>query len=407
MIGLERRVKLDRRWRLGALLLMAAAWSSAGAHPLHEAIRDFTRPNDFTSDFVTAHAWIHQGRLGHAPRMEVAAANAYASSIGAPPVPLIGSYYIHPPPALLVAVAFVPLGYSAAAVAWAVLTLAALAWLARTLLALAGVPPGGWRWAAAWLLLALWPPVLHNLAKGQWSVLLAALIAAGVRDLLAAGARRTNRGGVWWGVAAGLKATPALLLGALVMRRSRAAVAMVVTGIVLALIATLAEGPQVWRAWMTAVPDHAAVWRGWTANTASVAGLCARTLPERAATPVTLAVTAALIAVAAWLTGRAGARAAGRPVEGPVMVLWLVLVVVCNPLAWSHSLLMLTPGFSLLGLTPLTAMAAVLMTIPRYALVFAARGLGPVVVSLHLAGALLLFAAAARRITAPAAKSAS
>ena len=76
------------------------------------------------------------------------------------------------------------------------------------------------------VLLTLWPPVLHNLAKGQWSIFLAVGLAAGWRAIHR---EHGHRGGAWVGMAASFKLTPLLLLGYLGLRHRRAALAMGVT----------------------------------------------------------------------------------------------------------------------------------------------------------------------------------
>jgi len=133
----------------------------------------------FARDYVTAHARVHLGR-GGPPVGE--SGNDYGRAVGAPRSRLLdGPYFIHPPPALLAILPLVPLGFHGAALAWLALSLLALG-------VLAFFPRGSGRarrrarhraGALLALVLLVWPPVLHNLSKGQWSILLAALIAAG------------------------------------------------------------------------------------------------------------------------------------------------------------------------------------------------------------------------------------
>jgi hypothetical protein len=357
-----------------AAVALAAAWASAGVEPMAAAVAGARAPTDFARDYVTAHAFVH-GVHG----LEHEAANQYAVSIGAPRVPLYGApYHFHPPPALLVVLPLVPLGFQGAAIAWLVLSLAAIAWLAWTLQAIARGPDSAPRREAAvgFVLLALWPPVLHNLAKGQWSILLAALIAGGLHALQR---DRERAAGVWLGVAASLKAAPVLLLGYLILRRRRRAAAFM-AGTVAALgLASLAlEGPGAWRAFFAAGPLEVAAWRTWTANTASIGGVLARLLvggpfarPLVHAPAVAAALTAgaslALLAAATFASRRAPASPAE---DRRLFAAWCLLVVLLNPLGWTHTLVVALVALAAFPRPPaLAAAVLVIWSIPRETLV--------------------------------------
>lgn len=398
--------------RAAALALVAAAWVSAGAHPFAEALSEASAPIDFTRDYVAARA-----RLDGVAVRDQDAGNAYAPTIGAPRVVLLGApYYVHPPTAAFVVTPLAPLGFTGAARAWLALSLAGLAALAFVLTSVITRRdrPAPAAVGVAFLLLALWPPVLHNLAKGQWSILLAALIALGWRALERGHARAA---GVFLGVAASLKATPVLLLGFLALRHRRAAGAMALTlaGIVLASVA--AFGVEPWREWVANARPNALAWQTWTANTASLGGLFARLFTSSAfARPVaetpglaqalTLAGAALLAAVAVDASRRA------RPSsEHALFALWAAITVVVNPLGWTHTTVMALLPVALLardGASPAVLVVLVALTVPRQTLaalagpvpVSPARGLA---LSLHAAALLVLIAAARSRTLAGAA----
>jgi hypothetical protein len=386
---------------VAACVVLAAAWLSAGAQPFADAVRGLSAPADFTRDFVGAHALVHGGAAALAA-LEGEAANDYAHAVGAPRLALYGGpYHTHPPAAMLVVVPLVPLGFRAAALIWFVASLAALGWLARWLAETLTAPraPSPWHTAGLFLLLVLWPPVLHNLAKGQWSIFLAALLAAGWR---ATDRGLHGRNGVWLATAASFKLTPLLLLGYLGVRYRRAALAMVGTFTALTL-AGAATGDTGLR-FASDVRLNAATWQTWTANTASLNGLIARLFAggpwarplwhaPTFALALTTALGGALTLIAVMATKRAGAGA------GVLYGAWCALVVLLNPLAWSHTLVIaLLPLARLAGRTaPATLFAiAVMFTIPRQTLAqIAAVAPGAPetapIVSLHALAVLLLF----------------
>jgi hypothetical protein len=250
----------------------------------------------------------------------------------------------------------------------------------------------------------LWPPVLHNLAKGQWSIFLAVLLAAGWRAMERG---RPRLGGVWLGAAASFKLTPLLLLGYLGLRRRRVALAMVVTFAALTL-AGAATGDTGLR-FAIDIRRNADTWQTWTANTASLNGLVARLFAGGPwarplwhapvfAHALTVAVAAALALSAALATRRASAG------DGLLYGAWCALVVLLNPLAWSHTLVIaLLPLALLARRAPPAALFAIVavFSIPRQTLArIAALAPGEPatapLVSLHALAALALFALALR-----------
>ena len=197
------------------MALVAACWLSAGSTPFVDAVdgrlsgrlgarlRDGARPP--------------RGRTGATPPRPRRQTNGRVR-YGAPRVVLLAApYYIHPPPASLAVLPFAWLPWRTAALAWAAGSLVALVWLAFSLLRIwtPGEAPPASRVTLLTLVLAVWPPTLYCLEKGQWSIWLAALLAAGWTSLEE---RRAGRAGGLLGVAAALKITPIVVVGHLLSR---------------------------------------------------------------------------------------------------------------------------------------------------------------------------------------------
>jgi uncharacterized membrane protein len=402
---------LKPTWRLGAAALVIACWLSAGGAPFVDAVRGLREPADFARDYVAARARLEDGR-GPPPAGE--AGNRRALTYGAPAVGLYGApYFIHPPTATVAVLPLARLPWRGAALAWAGLSLVALGWLA---LSLVGIwrpdrPPTVVPVALLTLALAVWPPTLHCLEKGQWSIWLAALLADGLRSFEAG---RPRRAGVAFGMAAALKVTPAVLLGFLLLRRRRAAVALLLTTGLAALVALVAVGPGAWMTFLAESPHNAAVWAPWSANTASLDGVYTRLLT---ANPFSRALFVApgLAAAAFGLTELAllataiGAALPSRrdrvvtPISEPrLLAAWLTLPVLLNPLGWSHVVLLLLAPLAVLardGGPRHRATAVVLLailSIPRQRLAGWAGGLpvGPaagLLLGLHAFAGVALF----------------
>jgi alpha-1,2-mannosyltransferase len=360
---------------LFGLIAIAACWMCAGLKPFRDAAVGVAAPADFARDYVAASARLRTGP-GAPPRGEDG--NQLAERLGAPRVELLGApYFIHPPTATLVTLPFALLPWPAAAAAWAALAAVALVWLAASLLAIAGRERSAGIMLGTAALLALWPPTLYDLEKGQWSLWLAALMAAGLRAFEAG---RSRRSGVLLGLAAALKVSPVLLLAPFARRDRRAAMAMAATLAGAVLAAALVVGPAALVAFATGSGPNARAWAPWIANTASLAGVFARlTTASPFARPLldapglgraAFAVTAALaLGLAALRTLRGGAP--GTP-PGRVAAVWIVLAVVLNPLGWGHTLLLLLPPLVVLwrerGSSWPAVVIAALFTIPRQAL---------------------------------------
>lgn len=126
-------------------------------------------------------------------------------------------YFPHPPFSLLVGWPFAYVSFQAAAMMWFSFSLALLfllaALLAESLADSNSNAPEGPRMRSVvilFVLLLAWPPVLYNLEKGQWSILLTVLVALGWRALSRG---RLRQAGTWIGLAASVKVFPVLLGG--------------------------------------------------------------------------------------------------------------------------------------------------------------------------------------------------
>ncbi len=412
--------------------LTVGAWLSAGATPVIRAALRAPAPNDFTPDYVAAHAWLHGGARGPggAAVLDGPAGNAYAASIGAPPVLLLAAYYVHPPTAFLALMPLVPLGYWSAALAWLLLSIIAAGALAVLLRATAERGARGPRTSMLFPLLLLWPPMLTNIQLGQWSIFLALAIAGGY----AAWSRgHPRQSGVLIGAAVALKLTPILLVPFMALRDRRVLLASFATLAAVAALSLATGQLDAWRSFFAHSGENLAVWQTYRDNTLSIWGLLARLLVGgRFAHPLVVAPTLARIleiailgaigGTALWFTGYRPDAATDRERDGCRFALWVIFIVVANPLAWSHyALLLLLPIAMVvrgaekarqdvaLRMRGLAAGAFILLTIPKETIYWLSDP-GPVspgrglLVSTHLYGALLLFAAAAigTRATTPA-----
>ena len=388
--------------RVVTVVALTAAWISAGATPLEGAIAGAPEPTDFARDYVSLQAHVRAGA-------EVS--NGYAASLGVPAVVLLdGPYNAHPPTALLALLPFAPLGFRATALAWLCVSVLALGALAFMLSRIVVPNRSSLVWLLAFALLALWPPVLHDLAKGQWSILLATLIAAGWRALDRGHARAA---GIWIGLAAALKATPLLLLAYLWLRRRRAAWAMMATIAALVAVSVALFGLAPWRVWVAQARPNVLAWQTWIANTASINGAVARLLTTTAfcrplvdGPALAQALTLVLAALLLGATAVATRAAAPSPRdERRLFAAWTALVVLLNPLSWTHTVVIALVSVALLAEdAPPAAIAAVLvvLTVPHETLAALAgplpvapgRGLA---LSIHAAALVVLLGVSLRR----------
>jgi uncharacterized membrane protein len=402
-----------KRWLLWGLLALAAA-ASAGAAPWVNALAGARAPIDFARDFTAARA-LARGDRQYAINADVR--NVEAEAAGIPTVPVHGGPYLpHPPPATVLLLPLTALSFAGASAAWWLLSLLALVWLAHNLLRAATPerPVTAPRTATLTIALLLWPPVLHNLEKGQWSILLAALMAAAWR---ATAERRSKRAGVWIGLGACLKVMPGVVIPffAVSPRHRRAAFTAVATAIAVAVAALPLTGWSPWFIFVAQSRPNVRALETWYANTASLHGLWARlfiggayarpwlTAPMAGAI-LQIATSAALLAVALAATARRR-RALSPAAERAQFALWVTLAVLLNPLAWAHTLVLLALPLALLiadGASIGLGVAVVLLSIPKETLYRLAgpppaSGAGACALSIHAIGALVVFAIAAGR----------
>jgi hypothetical protein len=369
---------------------------------------------DLKYDFVSAH-WVAQGRSPET--LDRPTADREGVRLGADPGPFWdGPAQTHPPPSLLLVRPFTLLPYRAAAWAWAGLSALALAGLARLLLALwrrsATLP--SWRASAPLTLaLLLWPPAVFNFAYGQASALLTLAIAATAWNLERG---RDRRAAGWLAAAMAVRLTPAVLLGHLALRARSVAAGAAAAFAGVALVALpLTGGLAGWRVFFASSAPAVRLWEVWTDNTVSLRGIFVRLFRDSAyvrapfdhpalAHGLATAGAAALV-VLAVVFGRKRAR--GNEDAAPAFAAWSCLVVLLNPLSWTHGALVLLVPAALLGRAGnsrgcrvAAAVSLVLLTIPRDTLFQLAGGERPYpasrgwVLGLHALGGLILFGAA-------------
>jgi hypothetical protein len=393
----------------GALVLLAAF--SAGVVPWRDAIGGAFMPPDFAQDIAAARV-LADGADPYAA--DFAAIHAQVLGVG----PRDGYPYLpHPPFAILLGWPLARLAFSAAALCWFAASLACCFVLAILLggfarnqsdFRLPRLPDAILGFGA----LLMWPPVLYNLEKGQFSILIATLIALAWVWL----SRRDSRAaGICLGLAAALKLFPALLGIYLLLRRRRAAMWAVIAG------AAATALPLLWIGWR-AIPEfvvhtrgNLSYWQTWPAVTYSLRGLAARMLigsdwarpfaraPE-AATVIVVIASAALVAVAIHATLRHRWR---QDSDGVLFAVWSVLLLPLNPLAMGHNGVLLALPIVLIGQAlggdprawarATWSAGCVLVSIPRQAIFEAApMPVSPwqslAIVALPLWGTMLLFA---------------
>ena len=411
-----------RNWVVGTGLLVLLVASSAGIIPWRDAVGGAFRPPDFAQDIAAGRILDSNGdpyaanfAAIHAQVLGIAFADGYP-------------YLPHPPLVVVLSWPFARMMFGTAALCWFAGSLACAFVLAIVLSGLArsrtgfSLPPLPEALLCFGALL-LWPPVLYNLEKGQFSILLAMLIALAWVWLSQRGCRAA---GVCIGLAAALKLFPALLGVYLAIRHRRSAMWFVIA----AAAATML--PLLWLGWR-AVPEFIAqtsgnlsYWETWPAVTYSIRGLAARVLigsdwavaamhAPNAVTATVLLSSAVLVAIAVHTTLRHDTT---QDSDDLVFAMWSVLLLPLNPLAMGHNGVLLALPIVLIGralatnpstsLRVVWAAGAVLVSIPRQA-IFEAAAI-PVtpfrsftIVALPLWGTLLLFAASvalARRTAA-------
>jgi hypothetical protein len=156
----------------------------------------------------------------------------------------------HPPVGVALAVPFTLFGYFGGSILWLLAELAALI-AAMAIVGQTLAQPSPWRFGAVVsLLLLVWPPLLAELANGNFQTFALVLLVLAWRSLLAANqGGRDWQAGAWLGAAIALKMAGLLVfLWALMMRRWRVALASIVSWVGCHLLACLVLG---WRSVLT------------------------------------------------------------------------------------------------------------------------------------------------------------
>lgn len=401
-------------WVRVALIGMVCVSLSAGVQPWVDALGGAFVPADIAQDAAAARLFVKRVspygpviRQAHAELLDVPAEGTFP-------------HFPHPPFSLIVSLplAFGP--FEVSALLWFGLTFA-LIFVLAALLTMVLREPGAEEARAhlrvwqMWLLLLVWPPVLYNLEKGQWSVLLGVLLALGwhavARDKLRAAA-------AWAGAAAAVKVFPVVLGAYFLLRSPRAAAWFAATGLVLTGLPLLWIGPEAFPAFLRESRLNMPYWESFPSVMFSIHGAIARLLlGGQWAEPLVHAPTAALIieavlvttllGIAAWITVRA---TRGRADHAIAFAAWLVLLPMLNPQSLGHNGILLALPIVLVGRTLGTAgggwqrwawaAAVVLVSVPKQTVWHLAPPPvapleGVAVVGLPTWGSLLLFAVTA------------
>jgi hypothetical protein len=262
--------------------------------------------------------------------------------------------------------------------------------------------------------LFVWPPVQYNLAKGQWSILVALLLAM-FWHFHVRGEHRSA--GASLGVASAVKLFPALLGLYLLARTPRAVLWMVITLVAVLALPLVWMGPHTIQMFLSQSQANVAYWETFPAVTYSihgalarlmVGGQWARPLVEAPLIARGLGTFAAilLIAIATWCTWRQ-CNDDGR--EGTRFAAWVALLVLLNPLAMAHTGVILALPIVLVAqalasdhrVWPKIAwtLGVALVSIPGHTLIFLASNpiepwQGVAVIALPMWGTLSFFLAA-------------
>jgi hypothetical protein len=335
-----------RRWVFAAAGLVVLVILLSGSDPWRFTVQGLVSPPDFAQDVAAARVFAsdrnpYQDGIArtHAEIMNVSEEQGYR-------------HFPHPPLLFLLLLPVAHFALRPAAVLWFGLSLALLFVLAAILAGTASQSSRGHdgpKPAAVlsfYAALLAWPPVLYNLGKGQWSIFIALVLALSWH-FCARG--RFGLAGAFAGIGSAAKLFPALLGVYFLMRAPRAVVWMIM--LVLALVAAplVWMGPGTVHAYVQQSQGNAEYWQTFPAVTYSIHGALARAMvggqwarplvhAPLMARALGLLAAFALIAVAVNASRR---RAAGEELEGARFAAWTALLVMLNPLAMSHSGVML------------------------------------------------------------------
>jgi hypothetical protein len=402
-----------RRWAAAATGLVLVTLVLSGDTPWRYTLFGLVSPPDFAQDLAAA-------------RVFMADRNPYEDGIARTHAELMKApehkgypYFPHPPLLFLLVLPLAGLTLAQAAGVWFSVSIALLFLLAVLLAQVWSTggrkgPPGFGVVLLIYAALLLWPPVQYNLAKGQWSILVALLLAF-AWHFHARGYQRAT--GTTIGLAAAVKVFPVLLGLYLFARAPRALIWAAIAGVAALALPLALMGPDTLRVFMEHSNANVSYWETFPAVTYSLHGLLARLLiGGEWARPLVHAPLAArvlgmlsalvLLAIAVKaLRGRDGSD--GH--EGARFGAWMAVLVMLNPLAMAHTGVILALPILLVAQAlhdderawPRLAWAAgvFLVSIPGHTLIFLASQpiepwQGGLLIALPLWGTLSLFAAA-------------
>jgi hypothetical protein len=324
-------------WITVGLLGMLGVALSSGFKPWGAALAGAVLPADLAADAAAAHLFI-QRISPYGPAIRA----AHMDLTGLPFVATL-PYFPHPPFSLIISLPLAFVSFHVGAALWFGFTMALLFALAVLLHksgpadASVGIGVG-----PMWLLLFAWPPVLYNLEKGQWSILVAVLLALGWRAVH----RGHLRSGVLWAAtAASVKVFPAVLGVYFLLRSIRAAGWFVATGILLSAVPLVWIGFDSFPAFIHESRQNLPYWESFPLVMFSIHGAITRALVGgQWAQPFVYAplfarlietvLLAGLLGVAIWTTLQARR---GTVDHSLALLVWLVLLPLLNPIALGHN----------------------------------------------------------------------
>ena len=358
--------------RVGLAGMLCVALSS-GVRPWIDAASGAFVPADIAQDAA-------------AVRLFVAGANPYGPEVRDLNAELIGlpaasvfPHFPHPPFSLIVSLPLAVTSFPVGAALWFGFTIALVFLFAVLLEAEAPVTGPMARWGIFALLLA-WPPILYNLEKGQWSILLAVLLALAGRAIRHGRFRATA---AWAATAASVKVFPVVMGLYFLARAPRVVGWFVGTGVALTALPLLWIGPHAFAAFVRESGSNMPYWESFPLVMFSIHGVVARLfIGGKWAEPLIHAPLAALLTegvalitvlgLALWLTVQARR---GNVDDGLAFSSWLVLLPMVNPQSLGHNGVMLALPLMVIGRALISsssdlfkwgwAVALVLVSVPK------------------------------------------
>ncbi|GAA1501814.1 hypothetical protein GCM10009827_012330 [Dactylosporangium maewongense] len=302
--------------------------------------------------------------------------------------------FTYPPAAAILmaplAVAPWPVAVGASFVVSAAALTGVLSWLVGPLTARTGWPPGAVLLCAT-ASAAMLDPVRAVFSFGQVNLVLLGLVAADLGLLVA---RRHRLAGIGIGLAAAVKLVPLVfVLYLLATRRYRAAATAAATfGAAGALTAAVAPDASR-RFWLGALFELGRVGEPGFVFNQSLYGALVRLLPDAAAVPAWVALSAVLAAAWCWAVRRTGDVRLGLALTG-------ALGCLCSPISWGHHLVWLIPALVVLAEAGAVAVASGAWAVLCSRLIWTTEGdraiVAAVVGNVYVLASLALFAALLR-----------